>query len=596
MVSEPGTDQELGSSFHMPAEKEAHADTTPVESAHRTEASNLVYDEDEEPELHIRTWVALAAMFLLNMVQVLALMGPPAALNYIGEDLRSPLLQTWVQNSLFVVQAVLCPIIASASDTFQARKQILVGMCTLSFIGAAIAPGSKDISRVIAAQTMIGFGFATVPLAYCIPSEILPRKWRPMAQAWMNVAASCGACSAPLIIGALTKKNVHTGWRYFYWVEMAVWGATALSIYFGYMPPKRHTRYDHLSMWQKIGRVDLAGSGLLLAGLALFLTGLNLGGGMYRWTAAPVLVTIIVGICLLVAFAVYEWKFTEVGILHHDLFGHGKERGRTFAICASLMLIEGIFLFSYVLFYPVLTTSLFETNPFLVGAREQPYWVGSAIGTIVYGYASTKLRKVREPLFVGFLINTAGVAALASVQPGQSVSTLVYAGIAGFGYGAPLILITTGVQLSTPHHLIATATAAVASARSVSAAVFTAIFTAAVNSRLDQYIPGYVSRAALQAGLPPGSVPSFISALTNGNSTEVQTVTGATAAVIHAGALALKQAYADGIRVVFIITAPFGVVACLSCFFLGDLKEAMSYRVDAPIEDLHARNHNTKTA
>jgi hypothetical protein len=40
---------------------------------------NFVYDDnDEEPELHARTYFALAAMFFLNLVQVLALQGPPA--------------------------------------------------------------------------------------------------------------------------------------------------------------------------------------------------------------------------------------------------------------------------------------------------------------------------------------------------------------------------------------------------------------------------------------------------------------------------------------------------------------------------------------
>lgn len=40
---------------------------------------NLVYDHnDEEPEPHARTYLAVAAMFLLNMVQVLALQAPPA--------------------------------------------------------------------------------------------------------------------------------------------------------------------------------------------------------------------------------------------------------------------------------------------------------------------------------------------------------------------------------------------------------------------------------------------------------------------------------------------------------------------------------------
>jgi hypothetical protein len=40
---------------------------------------NLVYnDTEEEPELHARTYIALLAMFILNLVQVVALQGPPA--------------------------------------------------------------------------------------------------------------------------------------------------------------------------------------------------------------------------------------------------------------------------------------------------------------------------------------------------------------------------------------------------------------------------------------------------------------------------------------------------------------------------------------
>lgn len=44
--------------------------------------NNLCYDEeDQEPELHARTYVALFAMFILNGVQVLALQGPPAVVS-----------------------------------------------------------------------------------------------------------------------------------------------------------------------------------------------------------------------------------------------------------------------------------------------------------------------------------------------------------------------------------------------------------------------------------------------------------------------------------------------------------------------------------
>lgn len=45
----------------------------------RDVVGNLEYTEDVEPALHARTFMALAALFLLNMVQVVALNGPPSA-------------------------------------------------------------------------------------------------------------------------------------------------------------------------------------------------------------------------------------------------------------------------------------------------------------------------------------------------------------------------------------------------------------------------------------------------------------------------------------------------------------------------------------
>lgn len=142
---------------------------------------------------------------------------------------------------------------------------------------------------------------------------------------------------------------------------MGLWGLTALGLFVGYRPPKRHTRFDHLSFWQKISRLDLPGTGLLTAGLTLFLTGLNLGGGIFTWSSTQVLGTLVVGIAVMIIFGVYEWKFTETGIVHHDLFRGGKDRGRTFAICVGLIFVEGIMLFAYVIFYPTMCV-LFLTS------------------------------------------------------------------------------------------------------------------------------------------------------------------------------------------------------------------------------------------
>ena len=100
-------------------------------------------------------------------------------LSYICTSLHLTAIQPWIVNALSLVQAVLGPVISNTSDVFQNRKLLLFGTATVSFVGAAVAAGSKEVSRLIVGQTLIGVGFAAVPLAYAVPSEILPRKWRP---------------------------------------------------------------------------------------------------------------------------------------------------------------------------------------------------------------------------------------------------------------------------------------------------------------------------------------------------------------------------------------------------------------------------------
>lgn len=138
------------------------------------------------------------------------------------------------------------------------------------------------------------------------------------------------------------------------WIQMALWGVTSLGILIGYRPPQRHTRYDHLTVWQKIGKLDLLGFAILTVGLTLFLVALNLGGEIYAWTSGPVLSTLIIGMGLMFVFGVYEWRFTKTGMLNHDMFRGENADGRTLAICIALIFIEGIMLFAYIIFYPVL--------------------------------------------------------------------------------------------------------------------------------------------------------------------------------------------------------------------------------------------------
>jgi hypothetical protein len=66
-----------------------------------TASGNLVYDDnDEEPELHARTYFALLAMFFLNLVQVFALQGPPAVVSNPRLE-NYPCISDWSELTFF---------------------------------------------------------------------------------------------------------------------------------------------------------------------------------------------------------------------------------------------------------------------------------------------------------------------------------------------------------------------------------------------------------------------------------------------------------------------------------------------------------------
>ena len=193
-------------------------------------------------------------------------------------------------------------------------------------------------------------------------------------------------------------------------------------------------------------------------------------------------------------------------------------------------------------------------------------------------------------MFVGFLIFTCGIVGLTTVQPDDSLNSIVFATMAGIGFGAPLVLVVAGVHLSTPHELIATATGLTCATRAFAGTLSTAIFAAALTNRLNSDLPRYTAEAALDAGLPASSLNDFLKALLSGDTSALSSIDHVTSAIVFDAQKAMLQAYADGFRVVYIIAAPFGAMACIVSLFLGNLKKVMTFRVDAPVEELHAKS------
>jgi hypothetical protein len=219
-----------------------------------------------------------------------------------------------------------------------------------------------------------------------------------------------------------------------------------------------------------------------------------------------------------------------------------------------------------------------------------PYWVTTMLTTMLWAVISIKTKRVREPLALAFVIFGCALAAMATVQPDSGTAFLVEAGLAGLGFSGLIVLIFTVIQFSVPHSHIMTATAIGITSRAIAASVASALYVSILRSRLSGRAPTYIGPAVVRAGLPASSLPAFIPALAAGQLAALPSIPGVTPAVIAAGVAALQQAFVDSARVIFIIGAALAGFAAALCFIMGDQRAEMDYVVEAPVEELHAKD------
>jgi MFS family permease len=79
-----------------------------------------------------------------------------------------------------LVQAALCPIFGRLSDDY-ARKPIVVIPPLIAAAGSFLGAKAQDMNTLIAGYVMIGMTLATVGVVQAIPAEVLPAKYRSIA-------------------------------------------------------------------------------------------------------------------------------------------------------------------------------------------------------------------------------------------------------------------------------------------------------------------------------------------------------------------------------------------------------------------------------
>jgi MFS family permease len=256
-------------------------------------------------DLTWRSWIVVFVACFGIMAQVFVVVAAGSVIAFIIQDLGDPSIAGWIIQGPLLMQSVLSPFVGRLSDVLD-RKYLAMVPPLLAFMGAVICAKATSMTMLVGGGIPIGATLATISILQAIPSEVLPLKYRALANGFAFLGGAVGGLVGSLGAGALTNRSP-SGWRGIFWIQAAFHLVTFIGLLAFYWPKKQPGRV-RLSFKQILWEIDPIGSALFVSSATLLLLALDWAGGAYPWGNVHVAAPLGIGLGLLVLFGLYEWK------------------------------------------------------------------------------------------------------------------------------------------------------------------------------------------------------------------------------------------------------------------------------------------------
>jgi EmrB/QacA subfamily drug resistance transporter len=368
----------------------------------------------------------------------------------------------WTVNSYGISFAAGIVTAAALGDRFGRRRVFNLGLALFTAASAACAL-APSAGVLIAARTLQGLGGAVVlPLSLTILTTAYPAERRGMIVGIYGGLAGLAVAIGPLVGGAVTQG---IDWQWIFWINVPI-GLVALAL------AKRLLPESHGAA----KRLDVGGVALVTAGVLALVWGLVRANDA-GWSSPEVLLTLLGGALLLLAFVVWEARIDEP-MMPLRLF-----RSREFAAGngATFMMSGATFATAF------LVTQEFQFargySPLSAGLRLLPFFATPMLVSPIAGAVSDRVG--RRPLIVaGLALETVGLAWVAA-RGSLATSWLEIALallVAGIGISIALPTVPTAVLGSVDEQEMGTASGVNYMAQRFGAVFAVAIATAAFSA------------------------------------------------------------------------------------------------------------------
>ncbi len=510
------------------------------------QASSTIHPALHAPMSHRQILEALSGLLLAMFVAILSSTVVSNALPVIVSDLGgSESGYTWVVTATLLATTISTPIWGKLSDLFS--KKALVQIAILIFVAASAVAGlSENMTMLITMRVFQGIGAGGLTaLAQVVMATMIAPRERGRYSGYLGATFALATVSGPLLGGAITE---HLSWHWCFYVGVPFAVAAFVVL----------QKTLHLPVIKRKAQIDYLGTVLLSAGVSSLLVWVSLAGQRFDWWSWQTWLMVGGGIALLLLTLLAEHQAPEP-IIPLRFF-----RNPTVVLSSLASMFVGVAMFGATIFLSQYFQLSRGESPTMSGLLTLPMVAGLAISSTIIGQLITRTGRWKVFVVGGGVALTAGLGLMGTVAWDTDYWIVaIYMFLVGAGVGAMMQNLVLAVQNIVAPQDLGAASSFVAFTRSLGGAIGVSALGAVLAHRVvDHLKDGFTS-----AGVNPGaSLGTSIPDLTS---------------LPEPIRVIVQAAYGDGIADLFLVAAPFALIALIISAFLKESKLATS-RPGAP--------------
>src|SRR3989441_4868743 len=271
-----------------------------VKGGTRTMALSLEQAQAEPPPAQDqrRVLVIFSGLMLAVLISSLDQTIVSTALPTIVSDLGGLTQLSWVITGYLLASTVSTPLWGKLGDLY-GRKRLFQAAIVIFLVGSALCGLSQNMAELILFRSLQGRGGAgLIVLVQAIIADIVPPRERGRYQGLFGAVFGLSSVAGPLLGGFFVDT---LSWRWIFYINLPI-GVLALLV-IALALPATGQRGQHT--------IDYLGTVLLTAAASSLVLLTTLGGSIYPWGSAPIILLAIAGGVCILGFVIVEQHAAE---------------------------------------------------------------------------------------------------------------------------------------------------------------------------------------------------------------------------------------------------------------------------------------------